>query len=364
MKHTKNQHRHKKQKKNKKSKKQRKLEKTLAKSTKNTKQKVKSTTYQAGAWNRYMRLECHKGNNLLFAYGEKGAGLYIGGWRRLADPEPSWAVIDLSGDGDMIEHSGVKALNLAGRRAFATAVKAVHGRRRYGPWLSLPIRDYGTPFDLERPFWLALANDIKVLMESGTNVFVACYGGHGRSGMVACILTGLLRPDLTADSPIAWIREVYCDEAVETRGQELYIYRMLDIIGPSKAVVSEYSWTDYRTANTVGKDVDNVGQPLSATQVLDRDNVSTEDNVVHRWEYDDGIIVTEYTDGTFAASGMDDPDDILGECESERCTECGGLGYVTKRIDDYKDDPMLWEETELCPKCDGFGVLPRLLKGC
>jgi len=61
---------------------------------------------------------------------------------------------------------------------------------------------------------------------------------------------------------------------------------------------------------------------------------------------------------------MDDPDDILGECESERCTECGGLGYVTKRIDDYKDDPMLWEETELCPKCDGFGVLPRLLKGC
>jgi len=331
---------------------------TKAKNTAAYSNKVQRQVYQAGSYGHYQRAPCHKGNNRLFTLGEKDGGLYIGGWSRGAYPGPSWAVIDLSGDGKLYDFSPVEALNKSGQKAFAGSLRAASSEYSIGPWLSLPIRDFGTPRELDRPYWLALASDVKTLLETGTNVLLACYGGHGRSGMVACILTGLLRPDLTADDPVHWLWENYCSEAVETRGQELYIYKILDIDPPATLAIKPYIWQGQVKPWTETKATTSSAIVKHDAIALDRDNLN-DDDVVNRWEYDDGVVVEERADGSFASTIDEDYND---EPKNETCPECRGLGYLVKKVQSYTDDDISeWEDTKLCPKCDGFGVTPKLL---
>jgi len=277
---------------------------------------------------------CHTGNNLLFTIGEKDAGLYIGGWSRAADPPRDWAVIDLSGDGLMREYQEIEALNKSGRRSFARTIKAASPRRPAGPWLSLPIRDFDIPNGLGRSFWLTLANDVKSLLEAGTNVLVACYGGHGRSGMTACILTGILRPDLIADNPITWIWENYCACAVETLEQELYIYRMLDM---------KYTTLLCKYATWQKDATEGVSPPSTADK-----------NVINSWDYD-GVKVVKYENGSF--DSIIENEDLIGD-DNEYCPTCNGLGYVPDGFTLINNKQ--WENTKLCPDCDGFGIIPKL----
>lgn len=110
------------------------------------------------------------------------------------------------------------------------SVKDLH----YGPWLALPIPDFGVP-KWHREVWNALARDIAWILGSGTSVLVACTGGHGRTGLAVSILSHLF--SVTNGCPITWLRDRYCDGAVETERQARYIYDVLGLGEPPEEVL-------------------------------------------------------------------------------------------------------------------------------
>ena len=79
-----------------------------------------------------------------------------------------------------------------------------------------------------------------------------CAGGHGRTGVQLCILYYLLNDDdvkstiTDAGQLIELIRELHCEHAVETDGQQRYIARVLDIdVGDSKIESNYGGWGGY-----------------------------------------------------------------------------------------------------------------------
>ncbi len=54
---------------------------------------------------------------------------------------------------------------------------------------------------------------------SAENMLVSCMGGHGRTGTVLSIWAGL--HDI--ENPIQYVRKIYCEEAVETVSQEMFV---------------------------------------------------------------------------------------------------------------------------------------------
>lgn len=78
---------------------------------------------------------------------------------------------------------------------------------------AIPIPNGGVlPIDvLERS-----VDEIISLIEAGEKVGIYCYGGHGRTGYMAAAVLGKMYPDL---DPIAFLRKVYCKNAVETKEQ-------------------------------------------------------------------------------------------------------------------------------------------------
>lgn len=123
--------------------------------------------------------------------------------------------------------------------------------------------DFATPL-LGRTWWLTLLASIKNLGDGITPVDVAvcCDGGHGRTGSAITIL-GCLGEVIPVDAdPVAWVRENYCDQCVETEGQIEYIERVTDRTihaGPSSFLNSggfgtEYTWTQNEAGNWVRHD--------------------------------------------------------------------------------------------------------------
>lgn len=79
---------------------------------------------------------------------------------------------------------------------------------------------------LERNDWLALSKSL--LASRYTDLYVCCFGGHGRTGtclaILGCLLTELGHPGIPRQvEPISWVRRHYCEEAVETGWQAHYI---------------------------------------------------------------------------------------------------------------------------------------------
>lgn len=175
--------------------------------------------------------ECHTGNCLILDWGN-GAGLYAGGWTRNANPGEDWGVIDLSEFHRPNMYTGSKQAD----KYFSHTLQGNQERSK-GITLHLPIRDYATPHFGMRT-WVNLANDVQGMLDKGINVLVACDGGHGRTGLTIAILATLLNKDgCTLPDPIAWVRKVYCMEAIETTGQELYVYDILGIDPPRLSIV-------------------------------------------------------------------------------------------------------------------------------
>lgn len=80
--------------------------------------------------------------------------------------------------------------------------------------------DGGVP-RLRASEWRAI---VDALLKLDLPVFVACQGGHGRTGTCLAVLGHYLNayPDRNTD-PVAWLRNTYCEDAVETWNQMKYI---------------------------------------------------------------------------------------------------------------------------------------------
>ena len=86
------------------------------------------------------------------------------------------------------------------------------------PILRMRWNDRGVPY-VSSYDWSIIANNVGPL-------FIACAGGHGRTGTALAIL-GSLRGHIPAhEEAVAFTRAAYCDEAIETNGQITYIRDM------------------------------------------------------------------------------------------------------------------------------------------
>lgn len=82
-----------------------------------------------------------------------------------------------------------------------------------GRILYYPIRDYSAlPVDVLGSLVQEVTGEIK----QGRKVGVFCVGGHGRTGYVCAALLGVLLPH---EDPIAYVREKYCNKAIESNEQ-------------------------------------------------------------------------------------------------------------------------------------------------
>jgi hypothetical protein len=88
------------------------------------------------------------------------------------------------------------------------------------PWdhTRLPWADYGVPDATE--LRLALEG-LRARARRGERIEVGCLGGHGRTGTaLACLAVLAGTPPGEA---VAWVREAYCERAVETDEQEAFV---------------------------------------------------------------------------------------------------------------------------------------------
>lgn len=178
---------------------------------------------------------CHDGNTPIFEL-ENGGTFYIGGWSNGAVFDWNTHVIDLTGSEHKFQDipfayddSSLEFMPFLGRS--------------YAGWLSLPFPDFGTPSKIRTlEQWTGIAETIKKLLEKGVDVLVACHGGHGRSGLFASIV-GYILHDGQGEwaSPVEALRDMHCNEAVETFAQEKFVY---DILGLNIQITHSFDRDD------------------------------------------------------------------------------------------------------------------------
>jgi len=116
------------------------------------------------------------------------------------------------------------------------------------PNMGVPKDDHA--FD-DMIYWLGQ----QIICEAA-KIHVGCIGGHGRTGMV---LAALVRTVGGIEDATAYVREHYCEKAVETDTQIGYLYNQFDI----EPVAPRYSTQDLRT----------MSQKQSRTNTMLHDNV-------------------------------------------------------------------------------------------
>ncbi len=168
------------------------------------KKKVKSTAQQS------LFTECHSGTIRVFQDPISKIDIYGGGDSRDLVVFPDSILIDVGAQVDPIVETSPKD--------FALKLQPYSFKR-----IRIRIQDGSTP-DLSREFWADL---IDILRKEKKDVIVACLGGHGRTGMVLSILAVLM--NATDHDPVKFVRDNYCEEAVETGSQIKYIEKITQI---------------------------------------------------------------------------------------------------------------------------------------
>lgn len=110
---------------------------------------------------------------------------------------------------------------------------------------------------LDAEDWKSVAD---VLARMRRPFFVGCMAGHGRTGTGLSILLSLLNMVPKGKDPVEFVREIYCEEAVETDAQCEYVAKVtgreVKAKGTHKSYVSTGgSWTGYKgPASTLYED--------------------------------------------------------------------------------------------------------------
>ncbi len=157
------------------------------------------------------KASCHKGNSVLWT-SSAGGRLTVGG-------EHLGLMVDLTNG----QNSPKAIASLVGNKEGKALAKNLMALTAVPslPYLNLPIRDYGIPTWSTKTFE-ALAKDVRAVLNAGTDVTIACTGGHGRSGTIAAVLLQLLDP-VKDEHPVTRLRRLHCANAVETAEQVRYV---------------------------------------------------------------------------------------------------------------------------------------------
>ena len=152
-----------------------------------------------------------------------------------------WLVVDLTGATVLTKATTISYVPVKPNTAINTLVEKAKltFERLAIDWMDRSIPTF------DRKFWDAF---IDMLDVAEGPVFIHCMGGHGRTGTLASILVGIIPGfDLRGLDPISYIREEYCDDAVESKIQVYYVQQMtgLDCSVPmadmEKPYVSQYN---------------------------------------------------------------------------------------------------------------------------
>ncbi len=161
---------------------------------------------------------CHSGNFNLYT---NDGSLFLGGWNKGASFDKNTVVIDLA---DKVVPTKIKTkLGLATFDRFLPRTGT-----QFKDWLTLDLTDYGVPaYDADD--WSALCMDVVDILGTGTDVLIACEGGHGRTGMVGSILGYMLLDGDWKVNPVYALSVVYCNQVIDTENQENYVYKILGL---------------------------------------------------------------------------------------------------------------------------------------
>ena len=184
--------------------------------------------------------ECHSGNNTIFTLGEEGSGNFmVGGWSRKAMIMVGDVVIDLTGNKTLSQD--IEAQDKVAAKLFKRTISAE--KTGTAAILHLYIPDGQIP-DWDEKVWNILAADVVTILGTGKDILLCCLGGHGRTGIAASILAYLIDPKTVGNSPIEWLREIYCEKVVENRKQVDYIHEVLDLpVAPASLEGSKVWYT-------------------------------------------------------------------------------------------------------------------------
>lgn len=159
----------------------------------------------------YEPKKCHQGNVKIFKDPKSPLVVYGGGSNRGAVLYNEWINFDLADNYPaVVTVSGIKMPRLE--------------QSIDDPSIRIEWRDGSVPF-LTKANWVAIVGDLREVANTTKyhNMLVSCMGGHGRTGTALSILVALMNDEI---EPIKFIREIYCDECVETTKQVEYIQKI------------------------------------------------------------------------------------------------------------------------------------------
>lgn len=155
--------------------------------------------------NKY--LECHKGNIQVFSQDK----ISVFGGGKVRDCEPIY--------GGIIVDCG-NVFNTERIRSTIQLPKSLLDTMGMGyDVVQLDWRDGSAPI-YPTKFWHEL---VSFLRKEGRDVLVCCAGGHGRTGTALAVLADIFGVVPSNTDPVAYIRNRYCEYAVETRDQIDYV---------------------------------------------------------------------------------------------------------------------------------------------
>ncbi|RZD54477.1 MAG: hypothetical protein CXT67_00240 [Methanobacteriota archaeon] len=186
---------------------------------------------------------CHEGNPLVFDTGKikvyAGGTNRKGGWHKMK-PVPDLAM----GPIGVIQSARMIDILPVGWKSSSSIIGG-----NTPTVIEIDWPDYSIPSNLGSSWWKALIQDIKD--NNIKTISTQCMGGHGRTGVQLAILAHLLIPKkqhtwTTAAELITWVRDNFCNHAVEAKSQQTYVADICGIpVGESVIAVTQTQWSNF-----------------------------------------------------------------------------------------------------------------------
>ena len=133
-----------------------------------------------------------------------------------------------------------------------------HGTRQF---IYFPISDMSVPKDAAE--FMLMVGWLAMQIEAGKRVHVGCLGGHGRTGMVLAALVKVISGN---EDAIPYVREFYCQKAVETTAQAEWLHKHFGIKVTDGYKTKKYSDTKTGWGTVIQGTVTNI-QPRRDARV-------------------------------------------------------------------------------------------------
>ena len=167
---------------------------------------------------------CHDGN--VFVFEHQGISVYGGGNLKDSEPNKVDLVLDLDRNVRAVSWEDDLPEDWSCRSRASSSTKV----------LDLFIKDMHAPEHIDATFWKLFWSDLRKEAhknEGKLSILVMCQGGHGRTGVVLASLimaSAYNKVGIPENIHVVkWLRENYCEKAVESSRQCDYLTRLWDM---------------------------------------------------------------------------------------------------------------------------------------